>query len=179
MVNEIWVDIPRLKGYYQISNFGNVRSLDRVVERKHLHPNKVKGRVLSPFTNRDGYLYYCTYIGRKKIMVFPQREVAIHFIENPLNKPEVNHIDGNKKNNHYSNLEWCTRKENVNHSDKMGLRNLNGENSPLSKLKNSDVFEIRKLFSSGNVTKAFLSKKFGVASNTITGIVERRYWKHI
>ena len=75
---------------------------------------------------RNGYAYYSIPKGGNrsaKIMV--HRLVAKNFIDNPLNKPEVNHIDGSKTNNHASNLEWVTRHENMIHSFKMGLHKPN------------------------------------------------------
>ena len=118
MDSEVWVDIEGYKGYYQISSFGNVRSLDRYVACKggswKFMPSQIITQRLNkgyPVTNlnRDGL--------RKTALV--SRLVAMHFVPNNHNKPEVNHIDEDKTNNHASNLEWVTAKENSNH----GTRN--------------------------------------------------------
>lgn len=115
---EIWKDIIGYEGYYQISSLGNVRSLDRF---DGVHNRK--GSILRPRLKKNGYLQ----VGLRKHMerkwIGIHRLVAIHFIENPDNKPQVNHIDGNKQNNTVENLEWATEKENQNHAARIGLRN--------------------------------------------------------
>lgn len=105
---EVWKDIEGYKGLYQVSSWGRVRSFYR------------GGRVLKCRKNRDGYLLVtlCENGNVKDYSI--HRLVTQAFIPNPQNKSEVNHIDENKENNRVENLEWCTRKENVNH----GTRNL-------------------------------------------------------
>ena len=85
--------------------------------------------MLVPSCNGNGYLYVSKQSGRKTKHYYVHRLVAEAFIENPLNKPEVNHIDGNKRNNIVENLEWCTRGENIIHAYKTGL------NTPSEKQK--------------------------------------------
>lgn len=114
---EIWKDINGYEGYYQVSNQGNVRSLDRF---DGVHDRQ--GTIIKPSLKQNGYLQ----VGLRKHSVRKwfgvHRLVAIHFIENPDNKPQVNHVDGNKLNNTVENLEWVTEKENQNHAAKLGLR---------------------------------------------------------
>lgn len=174
---EIWKDIPRFKGYYQISTFGNMRSVDRVVSRKHLHSNKIKGQLIRYYTNRDGYIYVSVSFNAKMMMVFPKREVAIAFIPNPENKPEVNIIDGNKRNLHYKNLEWNTKKENVQHSMRTGLNG--GEKHPSAKLKEKQVLDIRRRYSGKYGEYSELAREYGVCSNNIKDIVKGETWKYI
>lgn len=180
MVGEIWKDIPMLEGFYQISNFGNVRSMDRVVSRMGLHPNTIKGKIMKFSINRDGYVYYRLYKESKKKMIFPQREVAKLFLQNPYNKKEVNHIDGNKLNNHFSNLEWATRVENMNHAFTNKLHDLNGERCANSKLSNNDVLNIRRLFiKNGKLRYKEIAMMYKVSPATIGSIVKSKTWKHI
>lgn len=81
------------------------------------------GRVLKTDLNNCGYRRVTFWSeNQERIRVFVHKLVAIHFIDNPDNKDMVNHIDGNKLNNHYSNLEWCTCSENTIHAFKTGLR---------------------------------------------------------
>jgi hypothetical protein len=114
---EIWKDINGYEGYYQISNQGNVRSIDRF---DGVHDRK--GTIIKPSLKQNGYLQVGLRMHSKRKWIGVHRLVAIHFIENPDNKPQVNHIDGNKQNNTINNLEWVTAKENQNHATKLGLR---------------------------------------------------------
>lgn len=114
---EIWKDINGYEGYYQISNQGNVRSVDRF---DGVHDRK--GTIIKPNLKQNGYLQVGLRTHNKRKWIGVHRLVAIHFIENPDNKPQVNHIDGNKQNNTINNLEWVTAKENQNHATKIGLR---------------------------------------------------------
>ena len=106
---EIWKDIPGYDGKYQASTYGNIRSVDRVVQ---FGKNKrfISGRVLKQ--QKDVYGYSMVNLP-KTIKV--HRLVAMTFIPNEDGKEQINHIDGNKKNNRVENLEWVTAKENVNH----------------------------------------------------------------
>ena len=107
---EIWKDIKGYEGYYQVSNLGNVRSLDRVGRTG----KNLKGRVLKQKTTK-GYNMVGLYKDGKQKHKTVSRLVAKAFVNNPDKKPEVNHIDENKQNNKADNLEWVTAKENSNH----------------------------------------------------------------
>lgn len=115
-MEEIWKDIPSYEGKYQISNFGNVKSLN--------YSRKNYSKLLKLKNHKDGYKIVGLSNGKGKGKSFfsVHRLVAQAFIPNPDNKATVNHIDGNKANNHISNLEWATPQENMIHSFKIGLR---------------------------------------------------------
>lgn len=81
--------------------------------------NKI--RKLKLCSNRDGYLYVCFHINGKRKSPYVHRLIAMTFIDNPDNKPQVNHINGIKTDNSVDNLEWNTIKENSNHAHKNGL----------------------------------------------------------
>ena len=122
-MKEIWKDIRGYEGLYQVSNLGRVRSLDRYVNSAIKNNNKVikKGKILRSNSNWNNYLQvHLSKYGKSK-MITIHRLVAQTFIPNPKNLPQINHKDGNKLNNCIDNLEWCTAKENVNHSWKLGL----------------------------------------------------------
>jgi hypothetical protein len=119
---EVWNDIKGYKGYYKISNFGNIKSLDRELDNKRGKFIK-KGKLMRPILSLGGYLKINLYIRGKMKTKLIHRLVAINFIRNKSNKKEVNHKDGNKRNNHIDNLEWVTAKENTTHAVKIGLFN--------------------------------------------------------
>jgi hypothetical protein len=101
---EIWKVIPEHKEY-MVSNFGRAITMKSGIKKLY-----------NSSSDRNNFYYKITRVG------LLHRWVAKLFIENPLNKPFINHIDGNKLNNHVSNLEWCTSKENSNHAVRTGLR---------------------------------------------------------
>ncbi len=117
---EEWRDIEDYEGWYQVSNFGNIRSLSRKVRGISRLGNdyirETKAITLKP--KRGGttdYLYVNLCKNNQVKYLSIHRLVANAFILNPENKAEVNHKDGNKKNNLVSNLEWVTRSENLKH----------------------------------------------------------------
>lgn len=113
-MDEEWRDIAEYEGKYQISNYGRVRSLSRLVRKLHGLRN-LCGRILTP--TRSGFYMAIMFGDRRKQLV--HRLVARAFIPNPQLKPCVNHINGDKYNNHISNLEWVTYSENEIHSYKV------------------------------------------------------------
>lgn len=118
---------------YLVSNYGNIRSVKKGIK---LVPQVAK---------RGGYLVIKIVYSGKKKCVKVHRLVAESFLLNPVYKPQVNHIDGNKLNNHVSNLEWATASENIKHAYALGLNPGNKEH--LSKLviaKNIKTGEIIK-----------------------------------
>jgi len=121
MEEEIWRDVVGFEGLYQVSNMGSVRSCYHVVMRSNGRKRTVYPVTLKPQKSAHGYFMFNLSKNGKGKTIVAHRIVAIAFIPNPENKPQVNHKDGNKKNNHVSNLEWMTSKENINHSWMMGM----------------------------------------------------------
>ena len=107
---EIWKDIKGYEGWYQVSNLGNVKSLNR---------GNRNGRKLVPNSGRYKGVFLC--MNGSKLRRNIHRLVAETFLKNIENKPFVNHKDGNKFNNEASNLEWCTHYENMKHAHINGL----------------------------------------------------------
>lgn len=123
----IWKDIVGYEGLYSISETGIIKRHKKEVITKEGKKLPFKERVLIPYLNKYGYL--CTNLtnsqGKREYAAI-HRLVAIAFLESTnrdINNLQVNHIDGVKTNNAYSNLEWVTAKENILHSHKIGLRN--------------------------------------------------------
>lgn len=111
---EVWRDIKGYEGYYQVSNFGRVKSLDRVAIYSDGRIFKYNGRQLKTTLNK-GYVHV-KLSKHSDVKTFKiHRLVAEAFIPNPLNLPQVNHKDENKTNNNVDNLEWCTGKYNMNY----------------------------------------------------------------
>lgn len=102
MKQEIWVDVKGYEGLYMISNWGRVYSV-----RNNLY--------MAQKETQDGYLRVNLSWQGKKKSEYVHRLVARHFIPNPLGLPQVNHLDENPQNNHVSNLEWTSAKNNNNY----------------------------------------------------------------
>lgn len=91
----------------------------------------------------------------------------------------VNHIDGNKENNHYSNLEWCSISYNNKHAiESLGVKRY-GEYNGSSKLTESEVLDMREMFSSGESMESIRNKYKNIHKYTVNSIIARRSWKHI
>lgn len=177
---EAWVDISGFEDIYQVSNFGRVRSLDRLVQDKDLRKSRMlKGRVLKGKVTKPGYVEVGLRDLNKKVhFLLIHRIVAKAFIPNPEGKPQVNHLNGIKNDNRSSNLEWSTHKENVQHALLNGLTKV-GEDSTSSKLTNEEVLEIRSLFRTKKYTFSELGRMFNVDSAGIGRIVKGLTWKHL
>jgi len=130
----IWKDIKDFEGFYQINENGQVKCLSRQVEGKLGSIRTLKENYLTATDNGKGYMVVALYKNKKRYFKKIHRLVAEAFIDNPDNKDQVNHIDGNKKNNNYKNLEWCSNQENCIHRNNF-YNNKNIENATLAKLK--------------------------------------------
>ena len=115
---EEWKDIVGYEGKYQVSNIGRVKSLPRQVVCKTIRT--ITERILKPGIVRD-YEKVTFRVNKIGKQLFVHRLVAIHFIPNPLNLPEVNHKKGIKTDNRWHQLEWCTHKQNIEHAVRTGL----------------------------------------------------------
>lgn len=159
-MNETWKDIDGFKGY-AVSNYGRIKSARKILKPQKTHHN---------------YLQVCLSYGNGRKLA---RLVAIAFIPNPNNYPEVNHLDGDKANNHISNLEWCTHKENCIHAIRTGLKvNAKGESHYKARLTEKQVLEIRGQVKLGAKQNA-IAKQFGLTCGHVNQIVKKKCWKHI
>jgi len=137
-----------------------------------------KLRKLNPVVTKRGYhmVNICSDGISKSMGV--HRLVGECYIPNPYNKPEINHIDGDKTNNHYTNLEWCTRKENIHHRDNVMGKHSMGEQNGRSKLTEDDVKWIREnyVYRSSEFGTTALGRKFGVSHGQIHQIIKNKQW---
>jgi hypothetical protein len=153
------IDFVDINDDYRISNHGEVYSLK-------------SGRYLQPQIMKNGYLKTSYKIGSSTLI---HRLVAEAFIPNPNKFSEVNHKDGNKRNNRADNLEWVTPKGNMAHAVAQGLMSRKGENHKMVKLTEADVIAIRGSLLTGNA----LAEKYSVSIGLISMIINNKRWKHI
>jgi hypothetical protein len=174
---EEFKDITGYEGKYKVSTHGRVWSCDRREEIANRHPKPYfrlrKGKFVSPRISNSGYFQ----VGLVDKRVLVHRLVAEAFIETETNKLEVNHKDGNKLNNHFSNLEWATRKENALHSTRTLKKNI-GSQVASSALKEEQVLEIIELLNAGE-SQISVANKYGVTNHAIFRIQHGYNWSHI
>jgi hypothetical protein len=115
-------EFPHKPNGIWISGYEGVYSIDKngTITRHHRFKSSIN--ILTPKPDGKGYLKVRLCKNGYCKIVSVARMVGIHFIPNTENKPEINHIDGVKSNNHYTNLEWCTRSENMIHAHRVGLK---------------------------------------------------------
>jgi hypothetical protein len=160
----IWKDVVGFENYFKISNHGDIYSYR-------------SARVLKRVKDKSGYLTLPTKIGGRegKDYCFKiHRLVAIAFIPNPKGKPCVNHKDGDKENNHISNLEWCTVKENTQHAFDTGLsKALKGEKNVGSRISQVDADTIRLVYTPYCRTYGAraLGRRFGISHSNILKVI--------
>ncbi len=183
MDNEIWKDIPEYEGFYMISSFGRIKSLKRLVGSGIIGRgnNKIiNERILKPQDNGHGYMHLMLVKNYISIHFYVHRLVAISFIENPENKPTVNHINGIKSDNRVENLEWNTVSENSKHAYSIGLKTPRvavGSKNPNTILNDDIVLDIFNYSASHSLKDT--SRNFNVTINIVNFIKHKRSWKHL
>ena len=172
---EIWKDIKGYEGMYQISNYGRVKGLERWTHFKNgKKPRLEPERILKFKKHHKGYLKAQLRKEDKMKSYFIHRLVAQAFIPNPEEKSQVNHIDGDKTNNHVSNLEWNTQSENLRHSyHVLGSHKKSVENMYEPRMR-AKCIPVVVYDLEGNIVGEFRSKaeaarKMGVSSSSVSG----------
>lgn len=162
---EIWKNIKGFRELYQISNLGRVRRID----------NK---KILKPLNLSNGYKGVRLYKNKKEATTKKiHRMVAEYFISNPLNLPQVNHIDGNKSNNKVNNLEWCSNEYNMNHAVMSNLIK-KGEERNSSKCTEKSLLLLQNLIDYGFTIKQ-LSIIYLISKNAMKEIIRGNSYKHL
>ena len=177
---EIWKDILEFENMYQISNLGNVKGLKRTIKGNKSTWTKEEC-ILKIFLDKKGYSQIRLSKENIKTTKKIHRLVAIAFLPNPDNKPQVNHKDGIKTNNYPSNLEWCTNSENQIHAYKKGL-NKHTENHNIAnakkgllkrKLSAEDVINLRKMRENG-LTYKKIGEHFNISGKFVEQIIKNK-----
>lgn len=118
MDKEVWKDVPGYEGRYQVSNYGQVRSIEREILGGCGAVRLQREILMKQSPHYKGYkVIFLNRPGSLKKKFFVHRLVAIAFIENTNNKPIVNHKNGDRSHNHLNNLEWMDESENVRHGN--------------------------------------------------------------
>ena len=178
---EIWKEIGGYEGYYEISNFGRVRSITRVITKNNkwksgtisvLFPSKIK----YSRANIRGYIQLNLFKNGNYKTHLVHILVAKHFVDNPKNYTQVLHIDDDPGNPHYSNLKWGTQSHNIQECADKG-RGFIGSKNGNSKLKESDIPEIKRLLAEG-VSAYRISKNYKISKHAILSIKNNKTWQH-
>ena len=177
--NELWLPVKGYEDIYHISNMGRLKVLDRVcwVSEEKKNATRVKREHIS--ARCDSKTWYPSHIlikGDSKVTKTIHRLVAEHFIPNPENKPQVNHINGLKYDNRVENLEWVTAQENSIHAYATGL-------SKAKSIINDEIArEIKILIRDKEQNKLYLrdiANMFGITRHIAKDISRGRTWNHI
>lgn len=182
---ELWKDIEKYEGIYQISNLGRIKSVERVFYKRKARKNHELMPVYMPekirskrITNR-GYVKISLWNNNKVEHFLVHRLVAFYFVHNP--KPnkynQVLHLDNNPGNPRWDNLKWGTQKMNIQQSVSEGRWHTGSKNFQ-SKLKAEDIPIIRQLIADG-VSLTKIGDRFGVTHCPIMYIKDNRTWKHV
>lgn len=169
-LTEEWrpVTVAEFAGLYEVSSLGQVRSLGRIIMRSNGRSQTFHPKVMKPYPSDWGYLKTClTRDSEYKRHIFIHRIVAIEFIPNPDNLPEVNHMDGVKTNNVWTNLEWCTNDKNLEHAYVTGL----------ARYTPKDVRE-QVLALAGTASQESIGQQVGIDQTTVSRIIRGVRGRH-
>jgi len=171
--------IPGYDGLYSVTRDGRVFSHAKPRRKGHWDPKEF---FLKPRYTRNGYQYVTLVRPGLTRNMFVHRIVCLAFHgPAPADQPIVNHKDAQKANNHADNLEWCSYSENMVHAMKTvpWIRNSpKGEASPLAKIKEADVIEIRRLRAAG-MRATEIAELYPINNRMVSAICLRRAWKHV
>lgn len=171
-IEEIWKDVVGYEGYYQVSNFGRIKRLEGLCfHYRGIGTRRVYERILKQgFCKRFGYLSVSLSVNGIAISKRVNILVAVAFILNPLNKPQVNHMDHVKTNNRVDNLEWVTASENKIHTIKAGrVKNIHCDGI----VDAEKALKIREMWS-GGITQMQIARLFAIGQSEISRVINRK-----
>lgn len=172
----MWKDILGFEGKYQVNEYGFVKSLERVVIGDKIS-RFTSERILKPTLAGKGYLTVCLRDSKHTYKKYIHRLVAEAFVpKDSFSYNVVNHIDGDKTNNYYKNLEWCDYSRNNQHAYDSGLKS-RGADFYNARLSEQCIREIRAIGKDGTYQE--IADRYGVAKATIRDVLMQRTWKHI
>ena len=163
MTNTEIKDIKGFEGLYKVTSDGKVYS--------------VRSKIFLKPRIKEEYETLKLTVNYKRKSFSVHRLVAAAFLENDLELETVNHKDGNKLNNHVSNLEWCSRPDNIKHAYRTNLMARGTQRK--SKLTEDDVREIRFLTSQGTLTYKEIADRYNICAHTAWTVGTKRKWRHI
>jgi hypothetical protein len=175
--------VPNYEGIYEVSSFGQVRSIDRYTEKKSKNNGDktpvrhlIRGRVLKQRQHTDGYWLVQLCNGRTERTTLVHQIVAAAFLGPCPKGKEVRHLDGNGSNSYYKNLEYGTHKKNLKDRERHGtIANIRGENQHLAKLNARKVIRIRRMLANGKTQRA-IAAKFDIHPTTVDNIKSGKSW---
>lgn len=169
---EEWRQVSGFEGRYDVSSLGRVRCWYAGGGYKRISP-----RIKVLAYGRDGYRMVSLYDGDRSRVVHIARLVLETFVGPAQSGYEASHLDGDKDNNHLSNLAWETRKENEERKVRHG-RSAYGERNHSAKLSEREILDVRRKREQGAMLQT-LAKEYGMSESGISGICRRVTWKHI
>jgi len=180
---EEWRPIPGWEDLYYASNLGRIRSNDRLCPNPRGRGQRLKkGRIFKGTIAPPGYVHMPLCREAKQVYIKAHRLVAMAFLPNPENKPQVNHKNGIKADNRVENLEWVTAGENLKHAYAFLNHTricFSGETNGSAKLTDKKVLEIRRLRKHEATPTIKLARLFGVTTSCIKGIFANKSWTHL
>lgn len=164
---ETWKQVPKYFGKYQVSDLGRVKDYT--------------GRIMKDYAHPRGYRTITFTFNKKPKTVTIHRLVASLFLDNPDEKPQINHLNGIKTDNRATNLEWCTAQENIEHAMENGLyKKVQRRYTPsISKLKPDDVLYIRDMYERNIMNVSELSDRFNISSVAVYKVINKVSYAYI
>lgn len=186
--NEIWKSIDGFEGLYEVSSFGRVRSLNRIIIKSNGRITHYKGRILKSNSGARIYPSVNLKINSHQKPSQVHTLVAKAFMEYPGGQYHVHHIDGNKNNANINNLEYKLASVHIiNHGllrrkqlkIPSNIKTFGGSSHPNAILNESSVKTIKQIAATGTKSMASLAKEFNVSTSTICAILHNKNWKYV